>query len=73
MRWLIPPGLALVPEPLWWLLGAIVSFYFGAREAHYIRQRNGPPQNGPMPFWGDRHTVAGGDENLALRDWRAQS
>ena len=24
-------GPALVPEPLWWLLGAIVSFYFGAR------------------------------------------
>jgi len=24
-------GLALVPQPLWWLLGAIVSFYFGAR------------------------------------------
>lgn len=24
-------GLALVPEPMWWLLGAIVSFYFGAR------------------------------------------
>lgn len=24
-------GMALVPEPLWWLLGAIVSFYFGAR------------------------------------------
>ena len=24
-------GLTLVPEPLWWLLGAIVSFYFGAR------------------------------------------
>lgn len=32
-------GLALVPEPLWWLMGAIVSFYFGAREAHYLRQR----------------------------------
>ncbi len=30
-------GLALVPEPLWWLLGAIVSFYFGARELHYRR------------------------------------
>lgn len=28
-------GLALVPEPLWWLMGAIVSFYFGARmQAH---------------------------------------
>jgi hypothetical protein len=24
-------GMALVPEPLWWLMGAIVSFYFGAR------------------------------------------
>ncbi|MFK7939042.1 MAG: holin family protein [Roseovarius sp.] len=28
-------GIALVPEPLWWLLGAIVSFYFGAR--HQIK------------------------------------
>ncbi len=28
-------GLALVPDPLWWLLGAIVSFYFGAR--HQIK------------------------------------
>ncbi|NRB18501.1 MAG: carboxylesterase [Rhodobacteraceae bacterium] len=25
-------GLALVPEPLWWLLGVVVSFYFGARQ-----------------------------------------
>ena len=24
-------GLLYVPEPLWWLLGVIVSFYFGAR------------------------------------------
>lgn len=32
-------GLGLVPEPLWWLMGAIVSFYFGAREAHYFRTR----------------------------------
>ncbi|GGE44951.1 holin family protein [Actibacterium pelagium] len=24
-------GISLVPEPLWWLLGAIISFYFGAR------------------------------------------
>lgn len=24
-------GLQLVPDPLWWLLGAVVSFYFGAR------------------------------------------
>jgi holin (3TMs family) len=32
-------GLAYVPEPLWWLLGAVVSFYFGAREMYYTRQR----------------------------------
>lgn len=24
-------GIALVPEPMWWLLTAIVGFYFGAR------------------------------------------
>ncbi|MCT2539264.1 holin family protein [Sedimentimonas flavescens] len=32
-------GLNHVPEPLWWLLGAIVSFYFGAREAYYFRTK----------------------------------
>jgi holin (3TMs family) len=26
-------GVALVPEPLWWLMGVIVSFYFGARQS----------------------------------------
>lgn len=31
-------GLATVPEPLWWLLGAVVAFYFGARESHHLRQ-----------------------------------
>jgi len=31
-------GLALVPEPLWWLLGVVVSFYFGAR--HQIKAQN---------------------------------
>jgi len=24
-------GLALVPDPLWWIIGAVVSFYFGSR------------------------------------------
>ena len=31
-------GIALVPEPLWWLLGVIVSFYFGAR--HQLKTQN---------------------------------
>ena len=35
-------GLLLVPDQLWWLLGAVVSFYFGARELHYFRE--GKPQ-----------------------------
>lgn len=38
-------GLNYVPEPLWWLLGAIVSFYFGAREAYYLRNRTAVPVN----------------------------
>jgi len=47
-------GLGLVPDPLWWLLGAIVSFYFGARELHYHRERTPrkvppKPQRVPQP------------------------
>jgi hypothetical protein len=30
-------GIALVPEPLWWLLGVIMSFYFGAR--HQVKSQ----------------------------------
>jgi hypothetical protein len=63
-------GLNAVPEPLWWLLGAIVGFYFGAREAHYFRARpvdaNGAPVGDP---------AAGPpvpDDNPALRDWQGQ-
>jgi len=38
-------GLALVPDPLWWIMGAIVSFYFGAREMHKFRaERIASPQ-----------------------------
>ncbi len=32
-------GLARVPDQMWWLLGVIVSFYFGAREMHHRRAR----------------------------------
>lgn len=64
-------NLNLVPEPLWWLLGAIISFYFGAREAHYFRTR-------PMIRGAARPaTLAslpegdGFEDNPALRDWAA--
>ena len=31
-------GLSLVPDPLWWLLGAIVSFYFSATLGRRLRK-----------------------------------
>jgi hypothetical protein len=63
-------GIALVPEPLWWLLGAIVSFYFGGRHqakgqefrrsvAETVARVVAPPQ--PT------------DGNAALDDWRARA
>jgi len=30
--------LATIPQPLWWLLGAVITMFFGGREAHYLRQ-----------------------------------
>lgn len=65
-------GLAFVPDPLWWLLGAIVSFYFGAREMHYLR-------GGPSRKDAARQTVpeqprkpGKPSTNPALEAWRAR-
>ncbi|MGB5868626.1 MAG: holin family protein [Albidovulum sp.] len=57
-------GLNYVPEPLWWLLAAIVGFYFGAREAHYFRAKPGQ-----IPAPGNAPTAAG-DDNRALEELR---
>ncbi len=57
-------GLNAVPEPLWWLLGAVVAFYFGARESYYFRGRTG------IPATAARQT-APPDENPALDAWRS--
>lgn len=54
-------GLNAVPEPLWWLLGAIVAFYFGARETHYFRNRAVI-----SPFAPAREP----EDNAALDAWR---
>ncbi|MDP4034004.1 MAG: holin family protein [Pseudorhodobacter sp.] len=56
-------GLNMVPEPLWWLLGAVVGFYFGAREAYYFRNRTVPSSGLPA-------TAATRDANPALADWQ---
>lgn len=60
-------GLNAVPEPLWWLLGAIVAFYFGARETHYFRNRAVV-----SPFAAGGAAVAAPEENAALEDWRRE-
>ncbi len=70
-------GLALVPEALWWLMGAVVSFYFGARhqlkgqqfqrEIAETLSRSTPPvttASTPVP-------QDDGAPNAALDDWRA--
>ncbi|MCC5987151.1 MAG: holin family protein [Pararhodobacter sp.] len=85
-----PPGFSVrmqalhaVPEPLWWLLGAVVAFYFGAREAHHLRwhRPQGPAPSGAAPPGpGDRAGGAGADEvaqparpNPALDEWRRRN
>lgn len=30
-------ALSAIPEPLWWVLGGVLTFFFGARETHYLR------------------------------------
>ncbi|SNR25597.1 hypothetical protein EYF88_00995 [Paracoccus sediminis] len=68
-------GLQQVPEPLWWLLGAIVGFYFGAREAHYFRGRVWPSQKATVTTTQQvaATTAVRPDDdfadNAALRDW----
>lgn len=78
-------GIALVPEPLWWLMGAIVSFYFGARhQAHAQAFQRSVAQSlaqlpqvqearaaaAPTPLMGPVLYQTG--PNAALDEWRAQ-
>jgi hypothetical protein len=62
-------GLAEVPEPLWWLLGAIVGFYFGARELHYRRVPRAARDRAGRRWLGLLGGREGDDENPALEDW----
>lgn len=67
-------GLAAVPEPLWWLMGAIVSFYFGAR--HQVKGQDFHREiaktalaTTPVP---KRRPAIDVRDNAALADWQAQ-
>lgn len=61
-------GIALVPEPLWWLLGVIVSFYFGARH-----QAKGQEFRRAVATTAGVLSRSKSVENPALEDWRAES
>ena len=65
-------ALSNVPDPLWWLLGAVVAFYFGAREAHHARLGKFTPPRAraakPRP---SKPNPAKPDGNPALADWKA--
>ncbi|QYZ68658.1 3TM-type holin [Neotabrizicola shimadae] len=39
-------ALAAMPEEMWWLLGGVLTFTFGAREAFYIRAARKPNEAG---------------------------
>ena len=67
-------GLSLVPDPLWWLLGAVVSFYFGARELHYMRAPHVTRRSGRILGRGRAERPPARDpiaDNPALSAWRA--
>ncbi len=81
-------GIQLVPEPLWWLMGAIVSFYFGARSqtkgqefqrslAETMARTGAVVRNVEALEALDAGAEAGGrakaDANPALEAWRAGS
>jgi Holin of 3TMs, for gene-transfer release len=75
-------GIALVPEPLWWLMGAIVSFYFGARQqlkgqefqrslAETVARTGTVMRNlGALEALEAGARKGGSDANPALDDWR---
>ncbi|EAQ01490.1 hypothetical protein OB2597_01337 [Pseudooceanicola batsensis HTCC2597] len=71
-------GLALVPEPLWWLMGAVVSFYFGARHQakgqQFQREIAAALARRPVLLRDETPGLvvaeAGAEPNAALDDWR---
>lgn len=66
-------GIALVPESLWWLLGVVVSFYFGAR--HQLKGQEFQRSMASSLIQSTKFVplpdpVQSDDINPALADWR---
>ena len=77
-------GLALIPEPLWWIIGSVIAFYFGARETFKARDFKAASRSEvqatvaairdieaiPDPVKSPPAVTAAPVENAALQDWR---
>lgn len=73
-------GLALVPDQLWWLLGAVVAFYFGARYQAKAINANAIMRRTPKVVENIKslRAIAGGssttapraEHNQAISDWQ---
>lgn len=68
-------GIATVLEPLWWLMGAIVSFYFGAR--HQVKRQEFQKQMVKTVAAVHVPTISrpiiDASDNAALAQWQAQN
>ncbi len=71
-------GIALIPEPMWWLMGAIVSFYFGARHQakgqefqRSVAQTLALGAALQKPKVADAAAEPLTTDNAALKDWQA--
>ena len=64
-------GLAIVPEPLWWLMGAIVSFYFGARHQVKAQEFQRSVAMSIAANQAKPQQPSNAAANPALRDWQA--
>lgn len=75
-------GIALVPEPLWWLMAVVVSFYFGARHQTKSQEfqrglasvlANTPEVLRNIQTLGDLQQAESADANPAIDDWENQN
>lgn len=62
-------GLNHIPEPLWWLLGAIVAFYFGARETYYFRHSRAERDRPKLSLDHKDKDEKKPETNPVLEDW----
>lgn len=66
-------GVREVPEPLWWLMGVIVSFYFGARHQIKGQEFQRDMIRSVVAVSPQTDQSIDTSDNAALRDWQARN